>query len=411
MSLVKKMVFLAAALAPLFITGSIGVNVGPPAASLSVSKRYVNSPPRSRAFSVLTNGSSIPAGGAVWPTAIYWTEVKVGTPPKTFPVAIDSGSGALDISGVNCDGCPTAPPNNQYDHAASSTSNAAFPYIFSNSYQTCDLKDPTAVCTISGKLYKDQVSLAGIGPVEVTVGSIAKQTTNFDQFAEIGGVMGFTGGSQENVFSQLVASAKCDNVWALCMHPGAKSNGTITIGGVDSRLSVNGHVDYVDDVGFGFHSVNVASMVLGSGKTIKVGKSAILDTGTNILLAPSQVMSELKTSMCSSSSSSPLPHCNDLWNNKCVDLTDDQVAAYPPLTMSLDGNLKLEMSSRDYLLRGSPLASSATQYCLGIRDGGSAGGSGFIIGDTTMRNYYLVFHLDEKKIGWGKVNEKMCGSI
>ena len=140
-----------------------------------------------RVRTLLSNGSSIPAGGAVWPTAIYFTEVQVGTPPKTFPVAIDSGSGDLDISGKGCVGCPTAKPNNQYDHADSSTSKAAFPFIFSNTYQTCDLKDPTAPCTISGSLYKDQVSLAGIGPVEVTLGSINKQTTNFDQFKEIGG--------------------------------------------------------------------------------------------------------------------------------------------------------------------------------------------------------------------------------
>ena len=212
---------------------------------------------------------------------------------------------------------------------------------------------------------------------------------------------------KEDVFNSLVAAGLCDNVWAMCMHKGKTSNGTITIGGVDKRLSVDGRVDYVDDVGFGFHSVQVSSMQLGSSQPISVGASAILDTGTNVLLAPSKVMSALQTSMCASSS---LVHCNDLWENKCVDLTDEQVSAYPPLSLQLDG-VTLEMSSRDYLLRGSPLAASASQYCLGIRDGGSAGGSGFIIGDTTMRNYYLVFHLDEKKIGWGKVDEENCGSI
>jgi hypothetical protein len=39
------------------------------------------------------------------------------------------------------------------------------------------------------------------------------------------------------------------------------------------------------------------------------------------------------------------------------------------------------------------------------------GGSGFIIGDTTMRNYYLVFDLAKKRIGWGDVNKDQCGSI
>ena len=154
----------------------------------------------------------------------------------SFPVAIDSGSGDLDISGAGCDGCVTTPPNKAYSADASSTSSATFPFKFSNSYQTCDLKDPTAPCTISGKLFEDQASLAGAGPVSVKFGSITEQTTNFDQFKEIDGVMGFTMGGEENVFSQLVSAGKVENVWAICMKAGSKSNGTLTIGGVDPRL-------------------------------------------------------------------------------------------------------------------------------------------------------------------------------
>ena len=50
--------------------------------------RQVLSPPRSRVRDVILggNGSSIPAGGDVWPTAIYWTTVQIGTPPVDFPV-------------------------------------------------------------------------------------------------------------------------------------------------------------------------------------------------------------------------------------------------------------------------------------------------------------------------------------
>merc|ERR1712146_687860 len=84
---------------------------------------------------------------------------------------------------------------------------------------------------------------------------------------------------------------------------------------------------------------------------------------------------------------------------------DDDISKFPPLTFQLDG-MKLEMSSRDYLLLGSPLASSSKEYCLGIRSGGD-----FIIGDTTMRNYYLVFDYAKQRIGWGKVNKEACGSI
>lgn len=171
-------------------------------------------------------------------------------------------------------------------------------------------------------------------------------------------------------------------------------------------MSVDSKIDYVDDVGVGFHSVHVNSLMLG-GASISVNEAAILDTGTNILLAPTKVMRSLQSAMCKDSA---LVSCDNLWSNECVSLTKEQVDAYPSLTMQLNGTM-LEMSSADYLLLGSPLSDKANQYCLGIRDGGRAGGSGFIIGDTTMRNYYLVFDLEEKRIGWGKVNKDTCGSI
>jgi len=58
--------------------------------------------------------------------------VQVGTPPQDYPVAIDSGSGDLDIGGKGCKGCVTTPPNNPYDASSSKTSSRAFPYVFSN---------------------------------------------------------------------------------------------------------------------------------------------------------------------------------------------------------------------------------------------------------------------------------------
>ena len=41
-----------------------------------------------------------------------------------------------------------------------------------------------------------------------------------------------------------------------------------------------------------------------------------------------------------------------------------QVDAYPSLSLTLSGT-ELHMAPRDYLLRGSPLATSAGQFCLG----------------------------------------------
>jgi hypothetical protein len=372
-------------------------------------KHIKDMPPVSRIARKLTNGSSIPAGGAVWPTAIYWAMVQVGTPPQSYPACIDSGSGDLDIGAVGCAGCVTKPPNRGYDEGASSTSKPVFPFTFKNTYETCDLKHPTAPCSISGKVYSDQVSMAGFGPVSVKIGAIEKQDANFDQFSEIDGVVGFTAGGSEDVFSSLVKAGQCENMWAICMSAGSHSNGTLTLGGVDTRLAA-GPIRYVDDSPGGFHTVNVASILLNgsshsAGASIKVGALAILDTGTNILLLPDKLLATFHSTMCQDSS---LAKCEALWGNACVSLTDEEVDAYPALEIQLDGT-SLHMSARDYLLLGSPLATAAGQYCLGIRSGGDL----FIIGDTTMRHYYLVFDSVRGKIGWADVNKGPggCGSI
>lgn len=345
------------------------------------------------------NGHDIPADGAVFPTMMYYAMVQVGTPSHDYAVGLDSGSGDLFVEGAGCTGCTTAPPNNQYDPSKSSTSKAKG--TFHHSYKTCDMTNPSASCTIRGNQYLDQVSLGGLGPVEVKVGAIQSQTTNFDTKKVVGGLMGLGGFDGEDVLATLANAGKCDRIWGLCMYEGSHSNGTMTVGGVDETLASE-KVKYVPDTGFIYNTVDVSSLSIG-GQQIHVGDGAILDSGTNILLLGSSVYSQLKKGMCADSS---LANCEGFWSNSCFSMSDAEIDKYPTLKMQLDG-VQLEMTSREYILPDSPLAAPG-QYCLGIRDGGR---TGFIIGATTMRNYYVVFDKKNQRIGWGKVNAKTCGSL
>lgn len=365
---------------------------------LEMSKHH--QPVVSRVLNARGDDHEIPVDGAVFPTAMYYAVVQVGTPPRDFAVGLDSGSGDLFVEGVGCKGCTLGPPNNQYDAGSSSTSKLKG--SFHHSYQTCSMKDPSATCTLYGTQYLDQVSLAGLGPVEVKVGAITSQTDNFDTKKVVGGLMGLGGFEGEDVLATLVKQGKCQHIWGVCMHPGTRSNGTMTVGGVDSRLA-DEPINYVPDAGFLYSAVDVSTLTLG-GTQIHVGDTATLDTGTNVLLLGSSVFNQVRQAMCADKS---LAHCDGLWQNQCFTLSSEQIDNYPPLIFQLDGAV-LEMSSRDYLLLGSPLAQSSGQYCLGVRNGGR---TGFIIGATTMRNYYLVFNREERRIGWGKVHKGNCGSL
>ena len=91
-------------------------------------------------------------------------------------------------------------------------------------------------------------------------------------------------------------------------------------------------------------------------------------------------------------------------------MLESQLSIIKVLQMVVEEEVRItrtDVLTRCLLLLRSPLATKADQYCLGIRNGGS---TGFIIGDTTMRNYYVVFDKAQRRIGWGKVNKETCGS-
>ena len=130
------------------------------------------------------------------------------------------------------------------------------------------------------------------------------------------------------------------------MHHGSHSNGTLTLGGVDTRLS-DGPIAYVPDSSArGFHSVDVGTFKLSHAVvdaaapaaraaraapvrapvSVPVNAAAILDTGTNVLLLPPALLAALGEAMCADPS---LAQCAALWANECVELTAAEAGSCP----------------------------------------------------------------------------------
>jgi len=113
---------------------------------------------------------------------------------------------------------------------------------FKDSYLTCDLSNLTAVCSVAGVIYSDSVTIAGISANNVRFGGIDKQTTNFDQFKQIDGILGlaFSGdsrGSQmgfdDTPFQRLVdQNVGLENVVQTCLTP---EGGLLVLGRDDER--------------------------------------------------------------------------------------------------------------------------------------------------------------------------------
>jgi len=376
-------------------------------------------------FFASNNGTDIDLFGNVYPVGIYWFYISIGTPAVQFPVAIDSGSYTLDIPETGCNGCINKAPNQYYSVNKSSTgktilcgpshgcvSGCKNGYCaFSNTYETCDLKHPTDPCTITGQWYTDQASIGSLGPVSINFGAIQYQTSNFYQFQNIDGVMGIAGpAGKTNMFNTLFSNGKVkSNEFAMCFNPGSKSNGTLTLGGVDSSL-YTGSFQTVKNSGGINNDYEMPMINIEVFGTPLEGTppSVILDSGTNILLLPTQAYNSMKSIFVKNCAKNPLVGvCGSgptIFDGTCFPLTAAQRAAYPSLTVNLHG-ATLTVPQTSYLV----VVSTPGQYCLGVLPTGPGGF--LIIGDTIMENYYVAFNRAANTIAWATVNDNNCGNV
>lgn len=135
--------------------------------------------------------------------------------------------------------------------------------------------------------------------------------------------------------------------------------------------------------------------------------------GTNILMLPNQTFWDFKRLLLSSCKSSLLRGICDvdasktIFDGYCYAFSAKQLAQYPSLTFHVKG-VDLVMSVADYiLLNYGPTLKHTGDYCLGIVPGGP---KDFIVGDTLMQNYLVVFDHSLARIGFAPVS-KQCGNI
>jgi hypothetical protein len=255
-------------------------------------------------------------------------------------------------------------------------------------------------------------SHTGIKPVSVVFGGINYQTSNFDQFKNIDGVIGLAGSANsQDVFESLVdAGSISKDVFSMCYHQGSKSNGTFTLGGIDSRL-YTGNIVYTTNVGGDQEYDLQLTDIQINGVTVDgtANQVAILDSGTNVLLVTDQMFQSMKEIFVNNCSSNPLVGICDvtngtLFDGQCFPLTAKQMAAYPPIVFRL-AELTLTLQPVDYLIYVSQFG----MKCLGIRNTGDFGL--FIVGDTLLQEYYTVLDRTKNLIGFAPVNTDNCGSI
>jgi hypothetical protein len=361
----------------------------------------------------------VTVGGDISSLDYYYLTVKIGTPGQTFNVLMDTGSSDLLVPAVGCQGCSAWPgPNKPFNPALSSTAqpissddsnyqcgNGANNMCgFDDRYETCVKGHPNEICEVSGVMYTDNVTLAGVSTV-VAFGNINYESnTHFgDVPNKIDGILGLSYQALSSVqavpvFEAFVNAGYYKNIFSICLGP---NGGTLTLGGVDKNMYL-GSVNYMtNDQAGQFYGIEMSDLLV-SGTSINSNLgSGILDSGTTRILLPDSAFSNFGSTFVQACPNSLQNAAQSLVNGQCVTLTADQVGSLPTLSFAFNNNPQnIPMRPNTYLYKGT----SASQYCLGV----SSGGNMLILGAQFMQAAYVVHDIANSQIGLAPANQQNC---
>lgn len=369
--------------------------------------------------------------GNMLPMGVYATTISIGTPPVPFQVTIDTGSTDMLVPVQGCNGCVAGAPT--YDPKASSTSSvvpctdssdmhckqcaAGNPSQcgFKDSYLTCDMSNETATCTVSGGVYSDIVHLSPTLSAPWALGGIDFQTTNFDQFKKIDGIMGLAFqklGFSDSPMESVVRTGQIDDVVQTCF----THDGGLLVFGSDASDShyYQGDLQWTPILFKAWYTVYADELLVNEQSSGVNGVAlngpddnpCIVDSGTNFLSLTSEAFEathKLFQDLCHAGQDLPgiCGKAPGLFEGRSVNLTATEILKFPTLTIKLRGDVPLSISGKEYLV---PKPGHSGEYIMGIIQGDC------IIGDVHMIKYWVSYDRANMRIGFAPLNEGACSA-
>lgn len=303
----------------------------------------------------------------------WYGKIEVGTPPYTFTIDCDTGSTDFFLPGPSCG---EACSGHEIYNPNSSSSAEPLGRTFTVEYSDGSMA--------TGDLYTDTVLLAGFKASAQTLGvaslySYELSSENFGADGLMG--MAFESVSEygaNSVFQTLVSQgAVPEPVFAFKL---ASSGSELYIGGVNSALYY-APFTYLPITQQGYWQV--AGDAIGiDGKEIVSGFSAIVDTGTTLILGDTSYVSQLYAVINATEVG------GGVYSLPCD--------AMPNVTITLGGkSFALSAETFNFGKYGS-----SGNTCLGGIAGSDGLGDLWILGDVFLRNVYTAFNVGNFSVGF-----------
>jgi len=312
--------------------------------------------------------------------AQYFAEIKIGTPPQSFKVVMDTGSSNLWVPGAKCRS-PACWLHKTYKSASSSTYKANGT-TFAIAYGSGSL---------TGVLNTDDIS---IGDIKIKGQSFGESVTEpglafvAGHFDGILG-LGFPEISVEGVvppFNNMMDQGLVEeNVFAFWLNRDLTSGGPggeITFGGLDPAHYV-GKIHYTPLTAETYWQFTVDSVGV-FGQSLSTKFEAIADSGTSLLAGPKEIIDKIQILIGAK------PFAAGEYLVDC-----SKMDSMPDVTFTISGK-EFSLSPQDYVLQ---LQGQCLSGFMGLDLPGDLGPQ-WILGDIFMGKYYTVFDYGNQQVGF-----------
>ncbi|XP_031420519.1 gastricsin-like [Clupea harengus] len=311
----------------------------------------------------------------------YYGAISIGTPPQSFQVLFDTGSSNLWVDSVYCN-TQACTSHTQFNPQQSST--------WTTSGQTFYL--PYGAGSLSGQFGYDTVNLAGIVISNQEVGISTNEPGQNFVVAHFDGILGLayptiSAGQQSPVVDTMMQQGLLQaNMFSFYLSRDQSGGSEVSFGGVDPN-KYQGQIYWTPVTSESYWQIGIQGFQVNNQATgwCSQGCQAIVDTGTSMLTAPRQFISQLMQGIGAQQGQN---------GQAMVDCS--QINSLPTLTFTING-VDFPLPPSTYITQnGYGCSVGITPTYLPSQDGQPL----WILGDVFLRAYYSVYDRTNNRVGF-----------